>query len=107
MDTNLQEHEWIQKREILPFLSDKKELEEKEIGKIEFFEAGLKNEIKRSDTVDNAVIKIVRMALAAEFGPSFVKSKGVDKMILTIVNGIMSDNVLRKQSLLIIDRFAR
>jgi len=107
MEMDLQEHRWSSKREILPFLSKEKELEEKEIQKIELFEAGLKNEIKKADTVDDAVTKIVRMALAAEFTPSFVKAKGVDAMIKTIVSGIMSDNTLRKQALLIIDRFAK
>ena len=56
--------------------------------------------------IDQAITKIVRMALAAEFGPSLVKSKGADRMVKTISAGIMSDPDLRKQALFILDRFA-
>src|SRR3989339_1567977 len=102
---NLQEHKWMPKSEFVPFLGDDEKLDKKQIGKIELFEAGLKNEIKRSDPLDFAIKKIVRMALAAEFSPSFVKSKGADEMIETITKGIVTDNTLRKQALFIVDKF--
>ena len=50
--------------------------------------------------------KIVKMALAAEFGPSIVAAQGARPMIETITKGIMNDSELRKQALLIIERFA-
>lgn len=107
MPTGLQEHQWSPKKEILPFLLSKEKLNKKQINKMELFEAGLENEIKKSDSVESAVKKVVRMALAAEFSPSMVKAKGADAMVETIVRGIMSDSTLRKQALLIIDRFAK
>ena len=54
----------------------RKELEEGQEEKIDLFEAGLAKEINSSDTIDQAFTKVVRMALAAEFGPSFSKAKG-------------------------------
>jgi len=108
MDTaRLQTHEWNAHRSFFPFLLEKEELSKKEIGKIELFEAGLENELKKTDSVEVAVRKIVRMALAAEFGASLVKSKGAEGMVETIVRGIMSDNTLRKQALFIMNRFAK
>ncbi len=107
MPTGLQEHQWAPKKEILPFLLSKEKLNKKQINKMELFEAGLENEIKKTDSVDSAVRKVVRMAIASEFGPSLVKAKGADAMIETIMRGIMSDNTLRKQALIIIDRFAK
>lgn len=109
-EATLQEHsdQWVPAhREIFPFLGKKSKLDKKQTTKIELFEAGLKNEIKKTDSIQNAMTKIVRMALASEFGPSFVKAKGADAMIDTILQGIMSDNTLRKQALLIVDRFAK
>lgn len=85
----------------------RRELEKGEEAKIDVFEAGLAREIDTADTIDAAFTKIVRMALAAEFGGSFVKSKGAKGMIDTIVRGMMGDSELRKQALLIIDRYAR
>jgi len=85
----------------------KESLEEGEEKKIELFEKGLANELRSSDTIDLAFTKIVKMALAAEFGPSFVKAKGAKGMVDTIVRGIMGDDKLRKQAILIIDRFAK
>ncbi len=82
-------------------------LEEEEERKIEVFEAGLAKEINAADTIDQAFTKVVKMALAAEFGPSFVKAKGAKGMIDTIVRGITGDMELRKQALMIIDRFAK
>ena len=100
------EREWRPGRQFLPMLLGKDKLEESEINKLELFEKGLGKEIKKSDTIDQAITKIVRMALAAEFGPSLVKSKGADRMVKTISAGIMSDPDLRKQALFILDRFA-
>ncbi len=107
MGTRLQPTEFTPHKEFLPFLLGKDKLEKKDLGKLELFEAGLQNEIKTTDSVEVAMRKIVRMALASEFGPSLVKSKGAEHMVETIVTGIMSDNTLRKQALFIIDRYAK
>ncbi|MBI5699252.1 hypothetical protein HZC35_02940 [Candidatus Saganbacteria bacterium] len=101
------EQEWSQRRQILPFMFGKEKLGKKEKEKIELFEAGLSTELKKTDTINSALTKMVRMALAAEFGPTLVKSKGAEHMISTIVAGILSDSELRKQSLAIIDQFAK
>ena len=90
-----------------PEASLRERLEEGEEKKIELFEAGLAKEINATDTIDQAFTKIVKMALAAEFGPSFVKAKGAKGLIDTIARGITGDAELRKQALLIIDRFAK
>ena len=58
------------------------------------------------DTIEQAITKIVKMALAAEFGATLVASKGAKGMVETIARGIMGDAQLRKQALIIIDRFA-
>jgi hypothetical protein len=96
----------ISSSELLPFLTGKKKLGKKDASKVDLFEKGLQNEIKKSDTLNLAVSKIVRMALACEFGAALVRSRGADHMVETIVTGIMSDPELRKQVLCIIDRFA-
>ena len=101
--------EWTPVKEFLPVILGKEiseELEDEDIEKIELFENGLAKEIKKTDTIDQAVGKIVKMALAAEFGPSLVVAKGAKGMIETITRGIMSDPQLRKQALIIMDRFA-
>jgi hypothetical protein len=92
--------------ELLPFFTGSKKLGKKDASKVDLFEKGLKNEIKKSDTLRMAVGKIVRMALACEFGATMVRSRGAEQMVETIVTGIMSDPELRKQVLCIIDRFA-
>jgi len=84
----------------------KEPLGKEEEKKIELFEKGLASELSGSDTIDQSFRKIVRMALAAEFGPSFVKARGAKSMIDTIVRGITGDSELRKQALLIVDRFS-
>jgi hypothetical protein len=109
MKTQSRKKDWAPTKEILPLIIGKdfgEELEEKEIKKLELFEKGLANEIKKNDTIEQAIIKIVKMALAAEFGPSLVSAKGAQGMIETISRGIMGDAQLRKQALIIIDRFA-
>ena len=44
-------------KEFLPFLlgKDKEKLSKRDIGKIELFEAGLQNEIKKTDSVEVAI----------------------------------------------------
>ena len=74
--------------------------------KIDLFEKGLSNAIFKTDTIDKAIEKVVKTALACEFGPGFVVQKGADKMIKTISAGIISSSELRKQALVIIDKFA-
>lgn len=94
-------------RGFFPFLLKKEKISKREASKIDFFEKGLAKEIKKTDSINLAITKMVRMALACEFGPVFVRAKGIDQMVNTIVQGILQDPELRKQSLLIIDRYAR
>ena len=84
----------------------KQRLEEKDRSKVDTFESGLAKEMLISDTIDQTVEKIVKMALACEFGPSLVTKPGAKRMIATISRGIMSDSELRKSVLVIADRFA-
>jgi hypothetical protein len=110
METNIRRQEWTPAREFLPVILGKqisKDLSDDDISKLELFEKGLANELSKDDTIQQAMTKIVKMALAAEFGPSLVAAQGAQKMVSTIVGGIMHDNELRKQALIIIDRFAR
>lgn len=83
-----------------PMLSDEQQI------KVDAFEKGLTQELHPSDSIDEAVTKMVRMALAIEFGAVLTRAKGAKKMIETIASGIMQDPTLRKQSLLIMDRYA-
>ncbi len=85
----------------------KEKLDKKGKEKIEFFEKGLEKGLSKDDTIEEAITKIVKTALAAEFGPSLSKAKEAKGMIATITRGILQDNVLRKQALVIIDRFAK
>ncbi len=110
METQIRPNEWTPAREFLPLILGqkvKKELKEQDVAKLALFEKGLANEIDSEDTIDQAITKIVKMALAAEFGASLVAAQGAQKMVLTIVNGIMRDPELRKQALIIVDRFAK
>jgi len=106
-NTSLREQEWTPRRELLPYLLGKRKVKKSETTKLDLFEAGLAAEINKGDTIQNAMTKMVRMALAAEFGPSLVKSKGAEHMVETIVAGILSDTELRRQALVIVDRFAK
>ena len=81
-------------------------LETKEKTKVDVFEKGLAKELSTKDTIDLTVEKIVKMALACEFGPSLVTKAPAKKMISTISRGILSDSELRKSVLIIADRFA-
>lgn len=109
MKTQIRKSEWTPARDFLPIILGKdvgEELEGKELKKLELFEKGLENELSKEDTISQAVTKIVRMALAAEFSPSFVTAPSAKKMIEAICQSILSDGQLRKQVLIIIDRFA-
>ncbi len=109
MKTQIRKEEWTPTREFLPLILGKdpgEELAAKEVKKLELFERGLANELKKEDTIEQAVTKIVRMALAAEFGAGLVAASGAKAMVATITRGIMSDAQLRKQALIILDRFA-
>jgi len=76
-----------------------------EESRLELFEKGLGQELNPGDTLEEAIGKMVKVALAAEFGPGLVREKGARTMVTTIARGILGDHVLRKQALLIIDRF--
>lgn len=108
MRLQVRKSEWTPAREFLPLILGKEfgeELEEKEIQKLELFEKGLARELSKEDSFQQAVTKIVKMALAAEFGPSLVAAAGARRMIETISRAILSDAQLRKQALIIVDRF--
>ncbi|MBU0687635.1 MAG: hypothetical protein KKB81_07310 [Candidatus Margulisbacteria bacterium] len=79
----------------------------KEQSKLEEFEKGLAHELSSDDSIEMTLQKIVRMALAAEFGATFVKSAGATQMTKTIMHGIKSDPHLRKSALMIADKFAK
>jgi hypothetical protein len=107
MRTQIRKKDWSPAREILPLILGQEladDLSQQEVKKLELFEKGLKNEISKNDTIEAAITKIVRMALAAEFGPSLVKAEGAGRMVCSITRAIMSDTQLRKQALTIIDR---
>ncbi|NQT30621.1 MAG: hypothetical protein HQ596_08620 [Candidatus Saganbacteria bacterium] len=109
MKTQIRKREWTPAKEFLPIILGKEiegDLGEKDLEKLDLFEKGLANELKKDDTIDQAITKIVKMAVAAEFGPSLVAAKGAKAMIETISRAITSDSELRKQALVIIDRFA-
>ena len=88
-------------------LPHKKALEQKEQEKLNLFESRLGKELFTTDTINQAITKIVKTALAAEFGLSILASSQSRPMIETITRGIMGDQTLRKQALIIIDKFAR
>ncbi|MBI5400067.1 hypothetical protein HZB07_05615 [Candidatus Saganbacteria bacterium] len=100
---------WVPTKDFLPLILGKDfggELKAEELKKLDLFEKGLANELKREDTIEQAVTKIVRMALAAEFGATLIAASSARPMISTITHGIMHDPQLRKQALIIVDRFA-
>jgi len=109
MKAQIRKKEWTPTKEILPLILGKElgeDLEEKDIEKLELFEKGLAQELKSEDSIDQAITKIVKMALASEFGPSLAVAKGAKQMIETISRGILQDPELRKQALIIVDRFS-
>lgn len=106
--TTIQERELFKgNRAMLPFLFTDEKMKDKESSKLDLFEKGLEKEVRKSDTVEHAVEKMVKMALAAEFGATLLASQGSRGMVNTITYGILHDEDLRKQALLIIDRFAK
>lgn len=109
MKTQIRKTEWTPTKNLLPLILGQElsaELDDKELASLELFEKGLANELGKGDTIEQAVAKIVKMALAAEFGPSLPAAKGAGGMIKTITGAIMADPQLRKQALVIMDRFA-
>ena len=109
MKTQIRKSNWKASRQLLPLILGKDtgagKLEAKELSKLELFEKGLSQELKKNDTIQQAISKIVKMALAAEFGPSLVAAAGARQMVETITSAILCDPQLRKQALLIIDQF--
>lgn len=81
-------------------------MDKKDQSKVALFEKGLANEISKSDTIEATIEKIVKMALACEFGPSLVAKPAAKKMVSVISRGIMGNSDLRKSALIIADRFA-
>jgi len=110
--TRISKEKWVPDKNLLPIMfgkevEEREELGKKEKEKIALFEKGLANGLRKDDTIEQAVKKIVNTALAAEFGSSLPKAKGAEGMISSITRGILSDDTLRKQALVIIDRFAK
>lgn len=87
--------------------SFEKEVSSKQKEHVALFEKGLSMQIKKTDTIDMALQSMVKVALAAEFGPSFLHQTGSKKMVQTITMGILSDPELRRQAMVIIDRYAK
>jgi hypothetical protein len=110
MRTQIRKQEWTPTRDLLPLILGKEpgeKLDKREINKLELFEKGLQQTLCQDDTIEQAVTKMVKLALAAEFGPSLVAAKGAKPMVATITRTILGDAQLRKQALLIIDRLAQ
>ena len=110
MRTQVRKSEWKPTKNLLPLILGQEPsaaLDEQELKKLGLFEKGLAKEIKSSDTIEQAVTKMVRMALAAEFGPSLVTAQGARPMVETIARAILVDPQLKKQALIIIDRFTK
>lgn len=110
---NLQKpEEWTPNSEFLSVMFGGKEkqlteLKDEEKRKLTLFEKQLGKSLATTDTIDAAINKIVRTALAAEFGPSILTIPEAKGMVNTIASGILQDSTLRKQALVIIDKFAR
>ena len=79
----------------------------KDEDKIEKFESLLFEGLKLYDSVSDAVQKMVKAALTVEFGESILLNSKAQNMIRAISQSIVSDNELRRQSLIIMDRFAK
>ena len=75
--------------------------------KIEEFEKKLGASMLTSDSIGEAVEKVVTAALDSEFGPGITSGKHFKNMVKTISCGIMGDSELRRQALIIIDRFSK
>lgn len=75
--------------------------------KLALFEKGLGQELKLADPFNLSAKKIVKMALACEFGASFVVEKENKPLLDKITKNILLDPISRKQALVIIDHFAK
>ncbi len=75
--------------------------------KLEAFEKKLSSCIFTTDLLKEAVEKMVSSALESEFGSAISKGKHYRNMLGTISCGILQDPELRRQALIVIDRFAR
>ena len=82
-------------------------LKEEEKCQLEVFERGLASQLSTTDTIDKTIEKIVKMALACEFGASLLVNPGAKAMVSTISRGILSNSELRRSALIIADRFAK
>ena len=111
-----QNSEWTPHSNLLPFMFSDTDLNELEVGqkikkerdeKLNMFEAGLAYELNENDTIDGSIEKIVKVALAAEYGVSITKEEGFKRMALAITQSITQDPILRKQALIIVDRFTQ
>jgi hypothetical protein len=95
---------------LLPIIFEKgfskKKLSKTELTKVALFEKGLANELSRTDTIEQSVTKIVKMALVCEFGAGLIAKSGAKAMIETISRGILGERALRRSALIIADRFA-
>ena len=110
MQTKLRQEKqenWKPAKALLPLMIEAECPEEAELEKLALFEKGLAKELRSGDSLDKTMSKMVKMALAAEFGASFVKSKGCEEMAKSIMQVMSADPQLRRQSLLIIDRFVK
>ncbi|MFA6431569.1 MAG: hypothetical protein WCV91_04235 [Candidatus Margulisiibacteriota bacterium] len=101
---------WPPTKSILPFIIGQnmgEDVEQKELAKLDLFEKGLENGLLKEETIEEAVEKVVKMAIAAEFGPSLVAGKGSVDMVRKITRAILAEPKLRQQALIIIDRFTK
>lgn len=112
IDKNLQKPEperWRPHPNLLPFIfeteSEILKLEGEEKEKVEQFENKLEGALKPTDTIDEAIKKMVKTALGVEFGENLVKDKAAFDMINTITHGILGDPQLRRQALIIVDKY--
>ena len=109
----LREHEQIrEEKPFLPFFfgtqtGHPQKLSNKYQEKLALFEKALASQLSPSDTLDEAFEKIVRVSLAAEFGPGILRAPGAKKMVNTIVRGIRDDHGLRKHALTLIYRYTK
>jgi len=79
----------------------------KDEDKIEAFEKSLAAKLRDSDSIPEAVNKMVTAALSVEFGDKLLGSKQAANMIRLISDSILCESDLRKQALLIIDKLSK
>lgn len=105
--------DWTPHPNLLPLMFSDGDLSEFENGKTEeersekvnLFEAGLAYELSETDTLDESLEKIVKVALVSEYGTTLAKEHGFKRMVDAIKKSIEQDPILRKQALIIADRF--